>query len=148
MIVLALVAQGPRVVVASHDAEHARFLSAAQTILHKIDADKAERLSYAFESWLFHYVAHDGYVYLAVADAELGRRIPFAFLTQLEKEVRLTHRRSHRRSTPPRPRQISRRASTRSVRSSTRRPNRTRFAAPRPSSGASRTCSRKTSRKS
>ncbi|KAI3617128.1 hypothetical protein CBS9595_003037 [Malassezia furfur] len=86
MIVLALVAQGPRVVVASHDAEHARFLSVAQTILHKIDADKAERLSYAFESWLFHYVTHDGYVYLAVADAELGRRIPFAFLTQLEKE--------------------------------------------------------------
>ncbi|WFD04161.1 hypothetical protein MOBT1_002864 [Malassezia obtusa] len=87
MIVLALVAQGPRRLVTSCDPEHTRFVSAAEAILEKIDPRAAQRLSYAFESWLFHYIAHDdGRVYLAVADAELGRRIPFAFLTKLEQE--------------------------------------------------------------
>lgn len=86
MIVLALVADGGKVVAESHDEEHARFLSAAETILEKIDPSTASRLSYAFESWLFHYIAQDGKVFLAVADAELGRRVPFAFLSEAEKE--------------------------------------------------------------
>lgn len=62
--------------------------AASEAILTKIQQNSASRLSYAFESWLFHYIAEDGLVYLAVADAELGRRVPFAFLTQLQKDVR------------------------------------------------------------
>ena len=124
MIVLALVAQGPRRLVTSCDPEHTRFVSAAEAILEKIDPRAAQRLSYAFESWLFHYIAHDdGRVYLAVADAELGRRIPFAFLTKLEQEVR-THAHSH--STPPPMRTAtSSRALTHSAPTSTRTPTRT-----------------------
>ena len=45
---------------------------------------ETSRLSYAFEQWLFHYMGRDGIAYLAVADADAGRRIPFAFLAQLE----------------------------------------------------------------
>ncbi|WFD32880.1 hypothetical protein MSPP1_003933 [Malassezia sp. CBS 17886] len=86
MIVLALVATGAQVLVESHDAGQERFLPAAEAILAKITPDAPPRLSYAFESWLFHYIAHDGRVYLAVADAELGRRIPFAFLAQVQKD--------------------------------------------------------------
>lgn len=86
MIVLALVASGAEIVASSYDAEHARFVSAAETILGKIDARTGSRLSYAYESWLFHYIAGDGLVFLAVADAELGRRVPFAFLAQVQKE--------------------------------------------------------------
>ena len=48
------------------------------------------RLSYAFEQWLFHYMGRDGISYLAVADADAGRRIPFAFLAQLETSFQQT----------------------------------------------------------
>ncbi|WFD01044.1 hypothetical protein MYAM1_003804 [Malassezia yamatoensis] len=86
MIVLALVAQESRVIASSYDPDYAQFLDAAEAILQKIQPENAERLSYAYESWLFHYIAHDQLVYLAVADADQGRRIPFAFLSEVEKE--------------------------------------------------------------
>lgn len=86
MIVLALVALGADVVCESHAPEHARFLAAARSILGKITPESPARLSYAFESWLFHYMIADGHIYLAVADAAMGRRIPFAFLTSMHKE--------------------------------------------------------------
>jgi len=60
---------------------------AAEAILSKITHSSASRLSYAYESWLFHYIADGDLVFLALADAQLGRRVPFAFLTQLQKEV-------------------------------------------------------------
>lgn len=47
----------------------------------------AGKLSYAFEDWLFHVVSRSGTVYLAVASADAGRRMPFAFLSELEKKV-------------------------------------------------------------
>ncbi|KAL4399639.1 hypothetical protein ACI68E_004022 [Malassezia pachydermatis] len=84
MIVLALVAQGSEVLAEAHEPEHDRFLTASEAILAKIDP-ATSRLSYAYEQWLFHYMVHDHLVYLAVADADMGRRIPFAFLTELQK---------------------------------------------------------------
>ncbi|WFD21220.1 hypothetical protein MCAP1_003481 [Malassezia caprae] len=91
MLVLALVARGSDVLVESHDAEHERFLTAATAILAKIDPATAPRLSYAYEQWLFHYMADDeGLVYLAVADAAMGRRVPFAFLAEMQKAYRAT----------------------------------------------------------
>ncbi|PKI82598.1 hypothetical protein MVES_003416 [Malassezia vespertilionis] len=57
-----------------------------RAILGKIDSHTASRLSYAYESWFFHYIAEDGLVFLAVSDADSGRRVSFAFLAQLQKE--------------------------------------------------------------
>ncbi|SPO20858.1 related to vesicle-associated membrane protein 7 [Ustilago trichophora] len=85
MIVLALVAKGSHILAETHDPIHDRFLPAAQTILSRIPSESS-KLSYAFEEWLFHYVSQDGMVYMAVADAETGRRIPFAFLGHLQKK--------------------------------------------------------------
>ncbi|PWN54227.1 snare-like protein [Violaceomyces palustris] len=82
MIVLALVARGSEVMAETHDAEHERFLSAAQTILGRIPPHSS-KLSYAFEDWLFHYISQDGIVYLAVADTDTGRRMPFVFLHEV-----------------------------------------------------------------
>ncbi|CCV00064.1 unnamed protein product [Malassezia sympodialis ATCC 42132] len=91
MLVLALVARGSDVLVESHDPEHERFLTAATAILAKIDPATAPRLSYAYEQWLFHYMADDdGLVFLAVADAAMGRRVPFAFLAEMQKAYRAT----------------------------------------------------------
>lgn len=82
MIVLALVARGAHVACETHAPEHARFAGAAHSILAKITPESPARLSYAFESWLFHYLVADEHIFLAVADAAMGRRVPFAFLAQ------------------------------------------------------------------
>lgn len=82
MIVLALVARGAHVACETHAPEHARFAGAAHSILAKITPESPTRLSYAFESWLFHYLVADEHIFLAVADAAMGRRVPFAFLAQ------------------------------------------------------------------
>ncbi|EPQ32188.1 uncharacterized protein PFL1_00385 [Pseudozyma flocculosa PF-1] len=89
MIVLALVARGSEILAQVHDDEHQRFLTAAETILSRIPPNSS-KLSYAFEDWLFHYVSHDGLVYLAVADTETGRRMPFAFLSEVQKKFLAT----------------------------------------------------------
>ncbi|CBQ67686.1 related to vesicle-associated membrane protein 7 [Sporisorium reilianum SRZ2] len=90
MIVLALVAKGSHILAETHDAAHDRFLPAAQTILSRIPPNSS-KLSYAFEDWLFHYVSHDGMVYMAVADADTGRRMPFAFLAHVQKKFLSTY---------------------------------------------------------
>ncbi|SJX60322.1 related to vesicle-associated membrane protein 7 [Sporisorium reilianum f. sp. reilianum] len=90
MIVLALVAKGSHILAETHDPAHDRFLPAAQTILSRIPPNSS-KLSYAFEDWLFHYVSHDGMVYMAVADADTGRRMPFAFLAHVQKKFLSTY---------------------------------------------------------
>ena len=85
-IPMALVASGSEIVVQSHEADAERFLTAASPILTRIPPNSS-RLSYAFEEWLFHYVSEEGFVYLCVADGEGGRRLPFAFLAEVQKEV-------------------------------------------------------------
>ncbi|KAK0524735.1 hypothetical protein OC835_003843 [Tilletia horrida] len=85
MIVLALVSAGTQVLVESHiDEEHARFLNAAETILGRIPEGNT-KMTFSFESWLFHYIAEDGFVYLALAESDSGRRIPFTFLLELQR---------------------------------------------------------------
>ncbi|TKY90515.1 hypothetical protein EX895_000513 [Sporisorium graminicola] len=90
MIVLALVAKGSHILAETHDPAHDRFLPAAQTILSRIPPNSS-KLSYAFEDWLFHYVSQDGMVYMAVADAETGRRMPFSFLAHVQKKFLSTY---------------------------------------------------------
>ncbi|MCO5593089.1 hypothetical protein L7F22_047095 [Adiantum nelumboides] len=85
MIVLSLVASGSTVLCETHNEEHARFVTAAETILGRIQPN-ATRLSYSFENWLFHYIAEGGVVYLCAADGEMGRRLPFAFLSEVQKQ--------------------------------------------------------------
>ncbi|CAO1631214.1 unnamed protein product [Jaminaea pallidilutea] len=84
-IPLSLVATGSDILVESHDDDAERFLTAASTILTRIPPNSS-RLSYAFEDWLFHYVSEDGFVYLCVADGQGGRRLPFAFLSEVQKQ--------------------------------------------------------------
>jgi vesicle-associated membrane protein 7 len=61
--------------------------AAAETILTRIQPE-VSRLSYSFENWLFHYISDKGIVYLCAADGEMGRRLPFAFLSEVQKKVR------------------------------------------------------------
>lgn len=44
------------------------------------------KLTYVYDNYLFHYISdsHLGVVYLAMADNEFGRRVPFAFLEDIK----------------------------------------------------------------
>ncbi|KDN48887.1 VAMP/synaptobrevin-like protein [Tilletiaria anomala UBC 951] len=86
-IVLALVASGSTILAETHQKDQVRFLTAAETILSRIPPNES-RLSYAIpnEQWMFHFISQDGLVFLNVSDAESGRRIPFAALTEMQNE--------------------------------------------------------------
>ncbi|KAK0546661.1 hypothetical protein OC846_005168 [Tilletia horrida] len=85
MIVLALIAAGTQVLLEAHvDEEYTRFLSAAETILGRIPEGNS-KMTFSFESWLFHYIAENGFVYLALAESDSGRRVPFTFLLEVQR---------------------------------------------------------------
>ncbi|KAH7890477.1 VAMP synaptobrevin-like protein [Phlebopus sp. FC_14] len=81
----ALVARGS-VILAEHQAPGGRdFSHATQTILSKIPPNDS-KLTYAWEQYLFHYISESGFVYLVMADDSAGRKIPFAFLVELQRK--------------------------------------------------------------
>ncbi|KAF9044243.1 VAMP/synaptobrevin-like protein [Panaeolus papilionaceus] len=83
-LIHALVAQGSTV-LAEHQAGKRDFSQATQTILSKIPPNNS-KLSYAWEQYLFHYVSEGGYTFLVMADESAGRRVPFAFLAELQRK--------------------------------------------------------------
>lgn len=78
--------------------------SLASIVLPKISHNKAQKLTYTHERLFVHYIAdspsgtaedgpqqqeissHSSLSYLVVATAELGRRIPFAFLLEMKRK--------------------------------------------------------------
>lgn len=90
-IPLALIASSSssshEILISSTDPGAERFQTAAATILTRIDSRLNSRLSYAFEDWLFHYVSEEGFIFMCVADGEGGRRLPFALLSEVQKQV-------------------------------------------------------------
>ncbi|KAF8882121.1 VAMP/synaptobrevin-like protein [Infundibulicybe gibba] len=83
-LIHALVARGP-VILAEHQAGKRDFSQATQTILSKIPPNNS-KLTYVWEQYLFHYVSEGGFVYLVMADEAAGRRMPFTFLSDLQKK--------------------------------------------------------------
>jgi len=58
--------------------------TATQTILSKIPPNNS-KLTYVWEQYLFHYVSEGGITFLVMADDSVGRRMPFAFLAELQR---------------------------------------------------------------
>jgi len=81
----ALVARGPTILAEHQLAGKRDFSQATQTILSKIPPNDS-KLTYVWEQYLFHYVSEGGYIYLVMADDSAGRRMPFAFLTELQRK--------------------------------------------------------------
>lgn len=40
-----------------------------------------------WEQFLFHYISEDGLTFMVMADDSVGRRLPFAFLAELQRQV-------------------------------------------------------------
>ncbi|KAI0079781.1 VAMP/synaptobrevin-like protein [Panus rudis PR-1116 ss-1] len=83
-LIHALVAKG-NTILAEHQSGARDFSNAVQTVLSKIPPNNS-KLTYVWEQYLFHYVSEGGYIYLVMADDEAGRRMPFAFLTELQSK--------------------------------------------------------------
>jgi len=81
-LIHAVVARGT-LILAEHSGDKRDFSQALQTILSKIPPND-NKLTYTWEQYLFHYISESGITYLVIADAAAGRRIPFAFLTDLQ----------------------------------------------------------------
>jgi vesicle-associated membrane protein 7 len=83
-LIHALVARGDTI-LAEHQAGKRDFSQATQTILSKIPPNNS-KLTYVWEQYLFHYVSEGGFTYLVMADDSAGRRMPFAFLADLQRQ--------------------------------------------------------------
>ncbi|KAF5370067.1 hypothetical protein D9758_001388 [Tetrapyrgos nigripes] len=83
-LIHALVARGPNI-LAEHKSGSRDFSNATQTILSKIPPNNS-KLTYVWEQYLFHYVSEGGFTYLVMADDSAGRRMPFAFLSELQRK--------------------------------------------------------------
>ncbi|KAJ3991566.1 VAMP/synaptobrevin-like protein [Lentinula boryana] len=83
-LIHALVAQGS-IILAEHKGGSRDFSQATQTILSKIPPNNS-KLTYVWEQYLFHYVSEGGFTYLVMADDSAGRRMPFAFLSELQRK--------------------------------------------------------------
>lgn len=59
-------------------------------LLGKIDDSKNGRVSYVYDSYMFHYVVENGLVFLCMTDAEAGAadrvRLPYAFIDDIKDE--------------------------------------------------------------
>jgi len=85
-ITYALVAFNQKVLVESGNSAgtyNNNISDIAGRLLVKLNPGNA-RKSYTFESYTFHYISENGYIYLCVADASFGIRIPFAFLVDIQ----------------------------------------------------------------
>ncbi|XP_066945281.1 vesicle-associated membrane protein 7-like isoform X2 [Macrobrachium rosenbergii] len=61
------------------------FAEVSEQILSKIPPRETGRLTYSHESYLFHYVAQDGIVYLCITDDDYVRQRAFAFLEDIKQ---------------------------------------------------------------
>ncbi|KAG8915815.1 hypothetical protein FRC01_003498 [Tulasnella sp. 417] len=82
-LIYALVARGGTV-LAAHSADKRDFSQATQAILSKIPPNNS-KLTYVWEQYLFHYISEGGLTFLVMADDSVGRRMPFAFLGELQQ---------------------------------------------------------------
>ncbi|KAF9447364.1 vesicle-associated membrane protein [Macrolepiota fuliginosa MF-IS2] len=85
-LIHALVAKGQTILAEHQQAGKRDFSQATQTILSKIPPNDS-KLTYVWEQYLFHYVSEGGYTYLVMADDSVGRKMPFAFLSELQRKA-------------------------------------------------------------
>lgn len=67
------------------------FAEVTEQILVKISPGESSRLTYSHASYLFHYVAEDGIVYMCITDDEFERQRAFLFLEDIKQRFQVTY---------------------------------------------------------
>ena len=88
-IIYALVARGT-CVLAEFTTTSGNFTTVTRRILEKIPREDA-KMSYVYDSHVFHYVVAHGITYMCMADADFGRGVPFAFLDDITRRWSTTY---------------------------------------------------------
>eukprot|EP00928_Gymnodinium_smaydae_P084854 TRINITY_DN6812_c2_g2_i1.p1 TRINITY_DN6812_c2_g2~~TRINITY_DN6812_c2_g2_i1.p1 ORF type:complete len:172 (-),score=11.47 TRINITY_DN6812_c2_g2_i1:11-526(-) len=89
-IIYALIIRGPNVVLADHTRLTGNFQHATIQILSKLDRTQEELKSYIYGDYAFHYVIDQtlDLWFICMAERQLLRRIPFAFLSDMQDSFR------------------------------------------------------------
>ncbi|KAG6547318.1 hypothetical protein Mapa_011255 [Marchantia paleacea] len=82
-ILYALVARGT-VVLAEFSAASGNASTVARRILEKLPTSGDSRVSYSQDRHIFHIMKADGLTFLCMANDTFGRRIPFAYLEDIQ----------------------------------------------------------------
>lgn len=77
-----------KTVLAEYTDQAGNFPTVTRVILGKINSTQAGRVSYVYDSYMFHYLVHNGLTFLCMTDKESGDRvrIPYAFLEDVKTE--------------------------------------------------------------
>ncbi|KAI9320113.1 synaptobrevin domain-containing protein [Dichotomocladium elegans] len=88
------------VILAEHSNSSGNFGQVTQAILEKIPPNNS-KLTYVYDSYLFHYICEDGITYMCMGDNAFGRRIPFAFLQDIKEKFLNTYGKERAIHSPP-----------------------------------------------
>jgi len=88
-IIYALVARGT-CVLAEFTTTSGNFTTVTRRILEKLPAEDS-KMSYVYDSHIFHYSVSGGLVFMCMADGDFGRRVPFAFLDDIVRRWQETY---------------------------------------------------------
>mmetsp|Transcript_24514 Transcript_24514/g.76263 ORF Transcript_24514/g.76263 Transcript_24514/m.76263 type:complete len:226 (-) Transcript_24514:155-832(-) len=85
-IIYALVVRGQNSVLAEYTALAGNFQQATMLIMRKLEFTEDCR-SYLYGEYAFHYIVHEatGLWFVCMAERTMGRRLPFAFLGELQE---------------------------------------------------------------
>ena len=89
----AVISKGATILCEHGTDASASYSASCQTILTRIPPNSS-KLTYSADQHLFHYIRdNNNLTVLCVADDQLGRRVPFAFLAELLKSFLSEHTR-------------------------------------------------------
>lgn len=86
-ILYSLVARG-RVVLAEYTSTSGNFPTVTRMLLNKIPSNTDSKMSYKYDTHVFHYIVESEITYLCMADASFKRRLPFAFLDDIKERFK------------------------------------------------------------
>ena len=88
-IVYALVSR-EKTVLAEYTSTSGNFPTVTRVLLGKIPPQDG-KMSYVYDSYIFHYVVEKGMTYLCMTDGDENRRIPFTFLADIRQKFVATY---------------------------------------------------------
>jgi vesicle-associated membrane protein 72 len=86
-LIYSFVARGT-VVLADYTPFSGNFSTIAVQCLQKLPANNNNKFTYTCDRHTFNYLVEDEFTYLIVADEEVGRQIPFAFLDRVKDDFK------------------------------------------------------------
>lgn len=78
------------IILAEYSARSGNYSKVVKRILEQIPQHD-NKMSYVFEKHYFHYSVSEGLTYLCMAEESFGRRIPFAFLDDIQQRFKSTY---------------------------------------------------------